>query len=508
MRHANRHKAPRTLPRTLAALQAGLLLSAASCVGEPEPVCTGANCGAATVPASALLPCAFGQQPSASCQVDRTLGVFLSPKGRDDGDGTVSRPFLTFARAMRDERFKKNGQIFACIGDFSEPVRAADLPRLAILGGFDCSSWAPAAGITRIVTAEQVGLALRRVPVAHLYDLEIRTNDAPAKELGVSRIGLALTDVASASLARLSVHAGAASQGAPGADAAPNPGVSYGAPYEARICADGSWSAGAGAEHESPRIETEVGTSSSRSFVDASPSSGQNNVEISLIGKHKHGYAGANGRAGMATPLSADLGAYDAALSLWKPPTPFFGAAGAPGGGSGQDGASYASNAGTCGGSGGGGGQGGGHSIGVYVENSTVTLRDVRIQSSKAGGGGPGAEGAPGEVYLGATEPFVGGTKHAGPGGGGGGGAGGNGGNGGLSAGICWIKSTATLDGVALTNKDTALWFAGPSVRAPGGSPGLGGVWGYGTNSPYPGSAPSGAAGISGAVQASYTPAK
>ena len=482
-----------------------VMLSVGGCVGESPVLCAGATCVSDSAANSGLPPCSFGESPSAICQVDRKSGVFLSPTGRDDAEGTPTRPYLTLARALQSERFKAQGQAFACAGAYAGGARASDLPRVSIIGGFDCTTWAPGAGTTRITTSRQVGLALMRIGAVHLYDLDLRTDDAGSQDgPGASRIALAMADVAKASLARLHLQAGAASAGALGAAALGNPGTSDTEPREVRICANGSWSAGSGALRKEPQIDAyERGTSSSALFVDWDEGSGEN--APSVIGKNRtpeRGRAGANGAAGVAASLTVGFGELDASLERWTPPAPTVGSSGTPGGGSGIDGSFQASNAGSCGGLGGGSGLGGGVSISVALVRSLAELKDVRLVSSVGGEGGPGSPGNAGEDWAGSAK--LAGT--AGPAGGGGGGAGGNGGNGGLSIGIYWMQNAPKFNGAEIRDLDTALWHVGPKNASKGGQAGAGGTWGMGGGPRYAGNASVGLAGLPGVVRAAMSP--
>jgi hypothetical protein len=175
----------------------------------------------------------------------------------------------------------------------------------------------------------------------------------------------------------------------------------------------------------------------------------------------------------------------------WTPSAGEAGEAGNPGGGGGG-GAGHQSlmgggsgGCGGCGGAGGVGGAAGGSSIALLLDNATVTLSGVVLETGDAGNGGDGGVGGDGEGG-GPGGRFA---CQPGRGGNGAGGGGGGGGTGGVSAAI--VRRGGSVAG------EPAATLGRKGSAGQGGAPGAGGV-------SVLGAAPagrSGAAGLEGVSQ-------
>jgi hypothetical protein len=388
------------------------------------------------------------------CAVDDTDGFFVSINGADTNPGTKVAPFKTIgAGIVAASASAKQPNVYVCVGAFPENlVIKSAAAGVALHGGFDCTSWVQANGLTQvaptwIANATQPQYVLRVDATAAL--VEGMTLMAPnAADPGASSVAVFVSASPGMTVRRSTIVSG---NGSTGADAAqPTPigansagtSTSDGTAPPAKIC----------------NCSTDSTTGGSGGgFVDAGfvpPGNGLPVINGDMDAGHAGtttsppGVDGANGLKGKDATSAASLGVLTS--NGWLPSSGIAGATGgtAQGGGGawGDPGSNVSGGSGGCGGcggTGGPGGAGGGGSIGVAALSATLRIQSSTIRAGNAGNGGNGALGQIGQVGG------IGG-KNLAPGGGmggtGGGGGSGGGGAGGVSIAIATVSTTPDID--------------------------------------------------------------
>jgi hypothetical protein len=468
-----------------------------------------------------------------SCVLADAYGVFVAPvssRGDDEnGDGSMAHPFATIGKALSTG----SSNVFVCNGTYSENVSVAAPVRL--YAGLSCASdgggaaWSYAGGVATVSAPTGGSPALKIVDAGDagisIADLAVMAPDQspsgwdPSTGDGTSSIA-ALIANSTVTLTRVTLAAGAGSNGAAGADgvtmmnyplladggADPAPqGTSglcllaieagaSGAGGASMVCTNGTTSLGGsgGTVSPAPPYAASSGTSGAPAVPGfAGGGAGGSLGDASDSSDLDAACLGASGANGLAAAPGAPPVAYGAlSIAGWTPSAGGSGQAGGTGqgGGGGSGSASTAlfaaapepcggsgGSAGGCGGAGGTGGRGGGASIALASVGSVVVLVACSLHASQGGNGGAGGAGQNGQGggpsldENEATLIVCGG----GAGGNGAGGSGGAGGTGGLSAGIVFTGSPPSFDSTTVIV---------PGVEGLAGQPGAGGVHGVNPN--------------------------
>ncbi len=401
--------------------------------------------------------------------VDDSVGVFVSPTGKDGAAGTKSDPLKSIAEAVT----KGKPRVYVCEGTYDGAVTIAQ--PIDIFGGLTCA-WSPS-DMARAKLAPAKGVALRVTKVSgrvNVDDLDI-VGVADANTAGDSAIAALVAESTSVMFRRVNLTAGPGTAGSKGAGrsnysgAMPTKGGdqngALGGVGPTCTCTDGTTSTGGN------------GTAGSGAGVSAGssvPPVGSPNAGSSNLIMCNDGTAGANGVANSAGIAMTSAGILTA--SGWDATAP---AANAPngnpaqgggGGGAKTQSGTSAGGAGGCGGCGGAGGttgKTGGSSFVLLSFNSGVIFEGGSMATSAGGQGGAGGAGqdgqAGGAIGIGAC--------NGGPGGSGAGGSGGSGGAGGHSVPVAFVGTEPKVTGATLT----------PAAK---GGPGSGGTPGAGPGNP------------------------
>jgi hypothetical protein len=478
--------------------------------------------------------CDATQAPhDAPCVVDEQFGIFASPAGADGNPGTRALPVLTLSHAMDVAHASGKQRVYACAGSFPEQLAVgASRDGVALYGGLDCASWSYGSQNQVIVAPPQPGYVLDVEGLeqgATFEDLALIAANANPANAGTSSIAVFVAQSQHVVFDRVTVTAGSAPNGAPGAagGTAADGGAggipsnwlgsppyaqlngndalnAAGAPEKACTCPDGSQSGGGQGGGFSVAGATTPGAGApsydggaGAAFV------GQNNASC--------GGGGAPVQNGLDGPRSSNTSSNQTWGSLtasgWTPGLSVSGAVGNPGqggggGGSGPGGIGGGGSGacGGCGGAGGAGGVAGGSSIALLSFQSSIALVSCSLTAGNAGAGGAGGAGETGQ----AGSPMGGnGTAGGCPGGAGGagsGGSGGQGGAGGVSVGVAYVGAPVTFDGMIVTPTSS---LARVTVGAPGAG-GAGGTRGSAasTNVGQPQAGADGSPGFAGVAQA------
>jgi hypothetical protein len=451
-----------------------------------------------------------------ACVIDEAYGVFVSPAGSDSNPGTKAAPLLTIGQGMGVAK-AAGKRVYICAGTFPEKlVVSAARDGTKVYGGLDCASWSYGPLNKVVVAPTETGYALDLEGLQAgitFEDVEFDARPATSGSAGGSSIAVFANGSQNVAFKRVTIVAGNAADGAPGASpgAAPadggsntpggnwfgtppsyaelngiNAGDAGGAPSVHCTCHDQSESSGG--QGGGPMNIPTPGAGTPAYSDGGAGAGGANAVSCGSGGTAQNGDDAPDAAADMP---SMTLGT--AAAAGWAPGIGVAGTDGKPGQGGGGGGngrfSTGAGGGGACGGCGGAGGKpgaGGGSSIALLAFQSSVALAGSVLTAKAAGNGGAGGNGEPGQSGgMLAGNSSLGGCQ-GGAGGAGAGGNGAQGGPGGLSLGIGYVGAAPTLDGTVVTQAATR---AGIVL----GSAGMGGTGGT------KGAAASSSTGVAGA---------
>jgi hypothetical protein len=448
--------------------------------------------------------CEAAKSPSEDpCVVAEAYGVFVSPTGSDANPGTRAAPVVTIGHGMNVAK-AAGKRVYVCAGSFAESlVVTASRDGVNVYGALDCATWGYGTGNKVVVAPSAAGYALELsglVTGVTFEDVEFDAHSANPPNAGASSIAVFVSGSQNVALQRVTMVAGNAANGSPGASGGPSPdggasgdpsnwfgtppsyaeldgisaGDAGGAPSAHCTCSDQSETSGGQGGGPMNIPKPGAGTPS---YGDAGAGAGGTNA-VSC------GNGGIAQNGGNAPDPAADLPTMTlgaASATGWAPGIGVTGTDGKPGQGGGGGGNGQLSTGsgggGACGGCGGAGGKpgaGGGSSMALLAYQSSVALVSCVLTAKAAGNGGAGGGGEAGQGGGSPGMPSGSGAGIGCPGGVGGAGAGGNGGQGGpggLSLGIGYYGTAPTIDGTVISR---AASLAGVTL----GNAGSGGAGG------------------------------
>jgi len=459
-----------------------------------------------------------------ACVIDEAFGVFVSPAGDDENEGSREAPVRTLAHAAALAH-QSNKRVYACAdgGDYAESLTIdAGLDGLELYGGLSCADWTLSESRATIASLASTALVVDGLTEGLLIeDFRIISSDASAADTAQAESSLAVIVTSSQSvvLRRVDVTSGAGApgvagdagaDGSAGAEAIAQPETAGkpadcsaeaaddqtggGWPASSNLC--GSVGGTGGQAFKSGLLEgnsgSDGGPKTNLIQTEGVDNGGPGATVPGTSGSPGNG--GQSGTRGASGGVAAALGTFTA--ESYVPASGHDGTSGFPGQGGGGGGASMgngtclgasggAGGMGGCSGGGGKAGGGGGASVALLSFDSSVTLIGCTLTSGPGGDGGNGGQG--GSAGLGRPGAEGGqGDANNGIGNGGRGGDGGNGGPGGSGSGGTGGPSFAlVVSGTAPMLTDSELH------PGSGGLAGLGGT--RGTEA-----APNGSPGTSG----------
>jgi len=442
---------------------------------------------------------------SESCVISSAEGVFVAPpaSGGSDLTGTGSRaaPYATIQNGITKASGKR---VYVCAAMYAEQlvVKTVD-DGVQIYGGLACpestdagahdaaaAAWSYTGALAVVApTAPGNALLLQQLAIgAHFEDMAFEAVAAVAP--GASSVAVLVEGSTGVSFRRVTGKSAAAATGVAGGAAASNACASSlaGASNAGDIggvgatCTCPVTGATSTGGYGKPRPTTVNANQTGSSVPATMPLLGAPGISAVLVGASdctagNVGAPGSGGKPGAAGALGT------LAATGWTGELAGAGGAGLPGQGGGGGGSGVVGGAaggiGGCGGNGGPGGAGGGASLAFAIVTSEVSFSSVMLVSGAGGAGGLGGAGlvgqagGPGGVAVPASplDSCPGGT-----GGAGGGGGGGGGGMGGPSAGIGWVGTAPTVDGVGVSIGPLVgpSMYAGPTLGSSGGAGGAG----------------------------------
>jgi hypothetical protein len=390
---------------------------------------------------------------SPSFKLSDACGVFVRADAGDTGDGSMEKPYRTFAEALTSEK----STLYLCAG--ATPFNEALVldKKVVIYGGFACDAgWSYGGDKKTALTAgpDEIPVALKAAASGtELHDLTI-TAAASAHE-GGSSVAL-VTAHADLALIGVDLVAAAGRKGTAGTAIADvqTPGTADGTKGTvAGTCSNtvGLIQGGPGGVNHCAGVTTDggnggkgIGDTTGGQGVQGSPADAKNIGGAGQSG-NSCGQGGQGEDGGVGDAGTGARGRGDITSTGYGPPSAMVGGPGDPGhgggGGGGAKSCNAANGAGSSGGGGGAGGcgglpgnagQSGGSSIGIIALNAQLTLSSVSISVGTAGAGGAGGDGQKGgpggmQGMQGGAGACPGGLGGAGgKGGPGGGGAGGH----------------------------------------------------------------------------------
>lgn len=401
--------------------------------------------------------CDLTKSPKESPEcVSNSVGVFVSPTGKDGAAGTKEEPLKSIAEAVT----RGLPRVYVCEGNYDAPVTITS--PIAIFGGLSCA-WAPSDARPMLAPKKGVALKVTKVLGAVLLeDIDISGNADPDSPSD-SAIAALVSESDNVTLRRVNLTAGPGTAGSKGGTKSNFTGVAKnganamaasGGGETTCSCADGTTSSkggrggtvGAGALDPTPGAATPpVG----------GINSGNNGGPNCIPGTVGAAGLATTGGTGSTTPGTLTADGWNASAAGGGA-----GGAGNPGqgggGGGGRGDISSGGGGGGCGGCGGGGGEpgaNGGSSIALLSFKSTISVETGALRADRGGRGGEGGPGQNGQA------PGNGGPGACGGGGGGAGagGAGGGGGAGGHSIPIVFVGTEPKVVGTTLTPGEKGL---------------------------------------------------
>ena len=508
--------------------------------GTPEctPLEAGSPDGASDGPTEGGHDAAACDRASAphddGCVIAEAYGVFVAPAGSDSNPGTRTAPLLTLGQGM-DVAKAAGKRVYVCAGTFPEKlVVSTARDGVNVYGALDCATWSYGPLNKVVVAPTETGYALDVEGLQAgitFEDVEFDAQPASYGSAGQSSIAVFANGSQNVAFERVTIVAGNAADGAPGAspgaaagDGGSNtpgsnwfgtpPGYSElnginaadaGGPPSAH-CTCPDQSATSGGQGGGPMNIPTPGAGTP-SYSDAG--TGAPGVNAQQCNSQGSG-GGYGGDAPVPAPdmPSASFGVCSA--TGWAPGIGVVGTDGKPGQGGGGGGngrlSSGSGGGGACGGCGGAGGKpgvGGGSSIALLSYHSNVAFAGCVLMAKGAGNGGAGGGGEPGQAGGSPGSPSGSGVGVGCAGGAGGAGAGGNGaqgGPGGLSLGIGYIGAPPTIDGSAVTQVASRAGIVLGSAGM-GGAGGIKGAAASSSTGPAGADGAPGQAGLAAAVE-------
>ena len=148
------------------------------------------------------------KEPSAAPCLDDSVGVFVSPTGKDDSNGKKADPVKTLQQALKLVTSSRP-RIYVC-GDetqaYAGPVVLTGTDNVSIYGGFECSGWGHKGAKSKIAVTQggDVALDVDKAKNASFQDLVI---EGPA-EGAPNSIAARVTDSNLVSFKRVKLIAG------------------------------------------------------------------------------------------------------------------------------------------------------------------------------------------------------------------------------------------------------------------------------------------------------------
>jgi hypothetical protein len=354
--------------------------------------------------------------------ITEQYGVFVSPSGKPDADGSRSKPFSTITKGIEQGK-KTSKHVYVCEGTFSESI--AIERGISIIGGFDCSApvWKKTTKTTRINAPSSPAMKATNIDIAtRIESLEVYApNGTPA---ATTSIGLHAKSAPALVIASSKIAAGRAAAGADGSEGVQltlGPAANGQAGLTSRYVVNGNYAVqegGAGGVGQclgAPGHDGENGGAGGAGGSFECPNSSSVYYQTEAFGlvivfkpgpgQYRSGGAGAAGANG----LSANAGALTA--DGFNPGNGVAGSNGQPGsGGAGSTGdeglyvacaapwvssSAAGGGAGGCPGLAGSAGAGGGASIGILAASSIgLTIDASEISADDGGAGGVGSFGS------------------------------------------------------------------------------------------------------------------
>lgn len=149
-------------------------------------------------------------------EINEMLGIFVAPTGAANGDGSRAHPLLT-VQAGIDRARTVGKRVYVCTGTYKEALVIAD--SISVIAALDCSApiWKAGAARSRIESPTSPAVLAKTITSpTRLEGLDIVAPNVTAP--GASSIGVFADHAAAITLAKSSVKAGDAANGADGVE--------------------------------------------------------------------------------------------------------------------------------------------------------------------------------------------------------------------------------------------------------------------------------------------------
>ncbi len=143
---------------------------------------------------------------------DKSKAVFVSPDGKDTGDGSFGSPVSTITKGIELAGAQKK-DVYVCTAEYAENV-VVDTKAVSIFGGYECADWSRGNTHANVIPAAGIALTLRKVSATTVDRMSFVAADATTP--GVSSIAAQVTDSNHVVLSHLELTAGSGASGLPG----------------------------------------------------------------------------------------------------------------------------------------------------------------------------------------------------------------------------------------------------------------------------------------------------
>lgn len=157
-----------------------------------------------------------GAGPTDPSELTNELGVFVSPSGAENADGSLEHPVASIQAGI-DLGKKAGKRVYVCTGTYREALTIAD--SISVIGGLDCSGekWRTGAPRTRLEAPTSPAVrAADIISPTRLDNLDIVAPDATAPS--ASSIGMVITHAKALVISGSKISAGNAANGVDGTE--------------------------------------------------------------------------------------------------------------------------------------------------------------------------------------------------------------------------------------------------------------------------------------------------
>jgi hypothetical protein len=143
---------------------------------------------------------------------DKSKAIFVSPDGKDTGDGSFRSPVNTITKGV-ELAGAQSKDVYVCTADYAENV-VIDTKAVSIFGGYECADWSRGNARPSVTPASGIGLTVRKVSAVTVDRMTFVAADATVP--GTSSIAAQVMASDQVVLSHLDLTSGSGAPGLPG----------------------------------------------------------------------------------------------------------------------------------------------------------------------------------------------------------------------------------------------------------------------------------------------------